>query len=561
MSTFSLKTRSRQTPPAGHVVSVGRGALGRSILSVIIVVIVFGFITCLIGYFLGADLNWDLQNYHFYNGYLYTNGKLFSDSLATVQSYLDPLLNAFYYRLISSLSPLVVNMVIAFLQSLALVAIFFLSKHVLLDKTCRHRILIPTLLAISALIGPIFWSEIGGTMGDTLLATPVIVSVFLLARYVSLAAAGQERPVYVMLAGLAIGLVSGLKFTNMTYALSAFLSLGIILGWQKKIGIKKAAIAAAAFSVSAMVGFVIIYGHVGWLLWKHFQNPIFPYFNNIFRSPYVRPYAWHDTRWLPKSLIGYLEIPFATFIFHTERAGGMEIGFRNSFFGLIFIFIVLSIWSRRRKEDPASPPDLGRAFLVLFFVIGFVIWAYMFGYYRYLAVLELLAPGMMFIVTCSVLPKNLELSRVTAAIVVFMVALSNLPDPNWRREAFSSTYFGLRKATFKEYQHCLLIVGQEPMGFFLPYFPSSVRVVGLPERIGFTRKFTKHYFARLYHFSGPMYYVVRYKGSLRASIAGAPSLSSYNLVISDKCRKVATHVFALEICAVKRVRDGQYTHT
>lgn len=546
-------TISRPTQPVDKELSKP-SALEMALFSRVIVIATFALVTCLVGYHLGADVNWDLLNYHFYNGYLYTHGKLFSDSLATVQSYLDPLLNSFYYFLISALSPLAVNMILATMQSFALSAVFFFSTYVISDFTTRRPLLISTLLTLSALIGPVFWSEIGGTMGDTLLATPVIVGIFLLTRYVTTAARGTERPADLAVAGLLIGFVSGLKFTQMTYALAAFLSLALILGTQRQLAPRKTAVAMAIFSIAMVCAFGSTYANIGWLLWRHFHNPIFPYFNNIFHSPYMAPHAWRDKRWIPTSFLEATKIPFSAFIFGTQRAGGMEIHFRNSLFALIFILLIPYAWRAHTIRRFASPEDLGRAFFITFFLIAFIVWALVFGYYRYLAVLELLAPLALFTLLCSVRPaRYTSLAPTAIAAFVFAAALSNLPEPNWGREPFRASYFGLNRSTFRKYQHCLLIIGQQPMGFILPYFPDNTRIIGIPENIGFTRRFLKTDLAPIYKFHGPVYYLVRYKKSFRASLAGAPTLAPYHLRSTDHCTKIQTTIFSVALCKVEHI--------
>ncbi len=156
----------------------------------------FAVLVCLIGYYMGADRNWDLQNYHFYNGYLYSHGKLITDSIATVQSYLDPLLNSFYYILISNLSPLQVNLIIVALQSLTISSVFFLSMIVFEKNSYFSKFILSLIVSTSAIFGPIFWSEIGGTMGDTLLVFPVIISIIFIVKTITTADNIKQRIIF-----------------------------------------------------------------------------------------------------------------------------------------------------------------------------------------------------------------------------------------------------------------------------------------------------------------------------------------------------------------------------
>ncbi|MDA8391189.1 MAG: hypothetical protein M0Z76_10755 [Gammaproteobacteria bacterium] len=532
---------------------------GDSFISRISVFVAFALATSLVSYHLGADINWDLLNYHFNNGYLYTHGKLFRDSLGTIQSYLDPLLNSFYYLLISTLPPLWVNIILAILQSIALSSVFFLSRFMLGSGTVRYPVIGSAIIAISALFGPAFWSEIGGTMGDTLLATPVIVALLLTVRYMTMVAAGAQRLSYVTLAGLLLGLASGLKFTNMVYALAMFLSLALVLSLTGHIQRRTTLFAILAFGTAASVGFCLIYGRIAWLLWEHYRNPIFPYFNNIFRSLYLGGYAIHDSRWIPTTLYAYVGIPFNYLVRHTGhgigRPGGMEILFRTCFFAIISVLIIPYIWLQRRaRRTEASPDQIGRTFFLTFFFIAFIIWAHMFGYYRYLAVLEIIAPLALFIMLEDLIPSRYAMRSVGPSAIVFLAALFSFPHYTWGREPFRASYFGISKVPLDPYRNSLLIIGHAPMGFIIPYFPSTVRTIGIPERIGRpTKEFQKSYLAPLHTFRGPIYYLTSYP-QLSKNSGIFDVLARYGLHISRRCAKITTSIYPIAICRVRRAR-------
>ena len=521
-----------------------------ALLWCIVAVIAFACITVLLSYHLGADLNWDLLNYHFYNGYLYTHGKLFSDSLAMYQSYLDPLLNSFYYVLISSLSPLCVNLILATLQSFALSSVFFLSIFMLRDKPTWRPFVIAAVIAGAAIEGPDFWSEIGGTMGDILLSTPIIVALLLLIRYLRGLGTESPRTRYVAIAGLFVGFVSGLKFTNLVYALAMFLSLGAILLISKHVDRWRALATMAIFALTSAAAFLLIYGHIGSLLWQHYRNPIFPYFNDIFRSPDLSPYAFHDERWFPKTLGGYAAIPFTYLTGHEPHAGGLELRFRTAFFAVIFTLLIPYIWRVNSSRRCVDPYRIERIFFLLFFVIAFMVWAWMFSYYRYLAVLELLSPLALYLILDGLVSWR---SIWWPVVMVAGVACFDFPHPNWGREPYGPSYFGVQKASLQSYRHSLLIVGHAPMGFVLPYFPGNVKIMSLPEEIGgLTPAFQVSYMAPLKTFRGPIYYLVAFQHSFAASVARAHPLTAYGLQVSDHCKKLVTNAYPIAICHVSR---------
>lgn len=527
----------------------------------IAVIGLFVTLTCVIAYHLGADVNWDLQNYHFYNGYLYTHGRLITGSLATVQSYLDPMLNSFYYLLISTLTPLQVNLAIAALQSLSLASAFFLSMLVFEGNSYQNKFTLSAIISISALFGPIFWSEIGGTMGDSLLALPVIVSAIFSVKSVAMADAIKQRSIYVAISGVMIGFASGLKFTNMTYAVAMLVALAIVF-FLSNLRYKEQLLLLTIFGSAALISFLTTYGPVGWLLWRDFQNPIFPYFNDIFRSPYLEAHVIHDTRWFPRNLIGYLKLPFEFCVRRHQNANsshlvGMEIPFRTYLYAAIFIFLPFYIISRYEFGASQGRKGYGGLFLVLFFVASFIVWEVMFSYYRYIAALEIIAPLTLVVMLSSFFKDGFDKGGipVAAAMLVLALSLHSLPDSNWGREPFAASYFGVNKNMLKNYRDSLIVVGYAPMGFVLPYFPSSNGVIGLPERIiGLTQRFQKSYLRKLRNFKGDIYYLSEYNKSLSIVKKHAEYLRrTYNLnIVYDSCKEIKTSIYPVAVCAVTK---------
>ena len=524
------------------------------------VVLLFILLTGVIASHLGADANWDLQNYHFYNGYLWMHNKLISDSLATVQSYLDPLLNSFYYILISTLTPWQVNLVIASLQSLSLTSVFFLSMIIFERNHFIKKLLISLAVSVSALFGPIFWSEIGGTMGDTLLASPVIIAIAFLAMATTPETSFNKRGYYVVIAGLLIGFISGLKFTNMTYAVAMFFSMAAVLTIIK-LRHKDTVLLLLAFSLAATISFLATYWPVGWLLWNNFKNPIFPYFNNIFKSPYLAHYAFNDNRWFPTTLIGYLTLPFAFCVRHAntnpQHMVGMEIPFKTYLFATIFILLPFYIVGQIKKIARKEYVSYNGMFIVIFSAISFIVWEVMFSYYRYLAVIEIIGPLTITIMLASFINNGFKDSVISVVLSFLVVVISaqSLPDSNWGREPFMSSYFGINKNSFVNYKNALIIVGHKPIGFVLPYFPRSDRIIGLPESIPkLTPVFQNVYLRKLRRFKGKMYYLSQYNKSLSVVKEHATQLRrEYNINIKySSCKEIKTNLYPVALCTATR---------
>jgi hypothetical protein len=533
----------------------------RYIFLIFTVILINVVLLCSISLRLGADLNWDLLNYHFFNGYLWLNGKTFTDSICTVQSYLDPLLNSFNYILIAHFSPLVVNLILASLQSLSLSAVWLLcfrmTEH---GFSIFQRIMLSSIATLAALISPIFWSEIGGTMGDTLLDTPIII-----ALWCAMEGFRTRKLLFFGIAGALVGFACGLKFTNMEYALAiagALIVTGIFESPSKFRGIF---LNAFVFSASSAFAFLAAYGYFGWQMWAHFRNPIFPFFNNVFHSPFMAPRAVHDGRWFPTDFAGYLTLPFKfAFVHHHTTSNhliGMEIPFRTFFPALVLILVpAVYFWAYAKRSSTCrfKLPAVELYFLATFVLLSFIVWEKMFSYYRYFSVIETIAPAFSLIsITMLVSWRRMRPTSIAgAALFVALVAGGSLYGThalaytNWGRERFGRTYFGINKGEFSKYQNSLIIVGTAPLGFILPYFPNTDHIIGIPERIPYlTSRFQKRYLSRL-HESNKFFYV-----SLITNLKKHDILlrNVYGISINfDNCEKYHTSAFSIAICPANR---------
>lgn len=328
---------------------------------------------------LGRTYEWDMRNYHLYNPHALFTGRLFIDlAPAEMQTFLNPLLHVPSYLAFRYLHPTVWVFISGALQGLQL----FLLWRIL--QACAHpRLPQWTLLILAALglVGPITLHELGGTQGDTVLSALALWSVLLALDEQAMGGVGggQRR---MLLAGLLLGLATALKLTFAIYAVGLGVALLVcgsgLVRWQQVL----------AYGRGAALGFVL--GGGAWFahLWIEYQNPFFPFFNEAFQSQWAGKSNFRDLRFMPTSVIEWLTYP-VTWLMDPLRV--WEIHFRDlrvvALYPLMVAFLLFG-WRRARRNAPEL------LLLGVFLAVSYVLWLSMFSIYRYLAVIELLAPAM-----------------------------------------------------------------------------------------------------------------------------------------------------------------------
>ena len=224
-------------------------------------------------------LGWDALNHHIYLGWTAQQHRFDSDFLAAgYQSFQAPYLNWPVYRLAASgWSGASAGAVLASLHMLAIWPAWMLARACA-PGAAVFDVAMRVLAVALALMSCVVLSAFGSSMNDLLAAAPLVWAVALamepIAR-VGMAPAATRR--YVVLSGLFAGLAVALKLSNGPLAV---LMPGLWLlcehGLRGRLG------AVLWGSVGVLTGFVLGYGHWGWLLWRHFGNPVFPFHDHWF---------------------------------------------------------------------------------------------------------------------------------------------------------------------------------------------------------------------------------------------------------------------------------------
>ena len=434
---------------------------GAARAAMLLVPLLFGVISLL----LGQDDNWDLRNYHWYNPYAYLNGRLDVDlAPGQWQSYFNPTIDLPYYLLSLWLAPPVIGFLYGALHGLNFLLVLSIARQLVGGGR------LALLLALAGMCGVAFLSEIGNTMGDNMTSLLVLASLNVVLRFWERIGKGA---VYVLLAaGLLMGLGTGLKLTNVSFAVG--LCLALLFVPMSLLGRLRAAM---AFGLGVVLGIGITAGHWFLEMFQRFMNPVFPQFNDLFRSPMAQAVGVIDNYHLPQSFGEALLWPF---VFTANFNRVSELVLRQMIWPVLYTAaIAVCAWClyQRARGRPSGAPFTPRARLVLvFFAVAYLVWMKLFSIYRYLVPVELLAPLLVWLLLQRIAAPPRVAGWALALCCLWVFPFTTWGHAPWADKSFSATVPALadpgQTVIFTAHGH-------PPMGWLAPAMPKEARVIAL----------------------------------------------------------------------------------
>ncbi|WP_426661248.1 hypothetical protein [Rhodanobacter aciditrophus] len=523
----------------------------------------YGLPICLLLGVLGSvlqkqDASWDLRNYHLYNAWAMLHGRQSLDLVAAgMQSFFNPLLDLPYYLL--GTGPLEhMPRVLAGLQGLWYGGLVFVLLRIaarLADLQGRVFDASDLFAVLIGATGTMAVSQLGMSSNEMPLALLVLLAICLLLPIcVSEPTARSGRRV--LLAGLLCGLAAGLKPTAIVYPPAMMCALLAASGWRHRawrLGL--------LFAGAALGGFLVAYGWWGWALYRLTGNPVFPMFNQVFRSGWVPTVSGTDGQFLPRSIGQWLFYPFY-WVRENQRVV-TEVSFADPRYALgmlALLGLALSAWFRRRQ------PPRGREamrLLAVFVALAYVAWLALFSILRYAIPIEALT-GLLALAALRALSWRAHgggawrpwLAWCMAGLFLLSAGCSRYP--NWGHVRYAGAVFDVR-APAVEPGSLVLVMGQ-PLAYVVPFIGNaqSSRFVGLTwfnqkaadERLGvFTRE-------RLHDHIGPVYALLNGHAAaslpvLRQWLPGA-QLAGKCEAISSAMERYPRDGIGVQLCRVSR---------
>jgi hypothetical protein len=278
----------------------------RGLLLVVLASVVLSVARTVVG---GQDQSLDFLSSHFYLGYSAFHDRLNLDFLAagvqTDQSFLP---YALLYLLDSWDAPPIVNAGLhACLHAFNLVALFGLTRLMLRGTSADgDRVLLAASWLLGA-IAPIYWYLVGTSSADLLTSALVLGGLWLVSENLLLEANAVCVRMTRFAAGAAlIGAAVAVRPADAMFAAALACALALV-----RFGPLRARLRAlGVFACAAVAAWLLCFGPHAWALHREFGNPVFPWFNALFRSPDFPPANLPLGGFAPESIVDALTLPF-----------------------------------------------------------------------------------------------------------------------------------------------------------------------------------------------------------------------------------------------------------
>jgi hypothetical protein len=461
---------SRETSKPSRIVAVSWIALGVSIA-----------VSAIISVFLGQDVNWDLQNYHFYSGYAFWTHRHFYDfAPAQLQTFFNPLMHGLTYLARGSFHPRMAAAFFGALHGLNLFLVFQISQILFRSWPLRWRLQIGIVSAVAGFCASVNLGELGTSCGDNIVSIPMLGGILLLIRHWVVNSSEKKVSLPALAAsGSLMGLALAFKLTVAAYIIGVVVALPIAVGIATR---RFDPVRLLAVYAGIVAGFLAGYGTWGIRLYRNYRNPFFPFFNNIFHSPFYDFENSMDATYIPHTWQKIFFFPFY-FAGKTNLAGEqMHRDIRWALGCLVLVFLIVWAFYRcvRKIRKPCAADGIrksgGLLFLALFIAFSYGSWEYLFSIYRYLSTLEWLAPLFLSLAVARFIRSPKHVLGISL-VLDLVIGLSVIPYDSGRI-GYDYDYLKVEIPPIPELEKSLVVMGgAEPTSYIIPQFPRQTRFV------------------------------------------------------------------------------------
>jgi hypothetical protein len=401
----------------------------------------------------------------------------------------------------------------------------------------EERKLAAAVLTLICMTGGLSVGLSGTTYYDTVMSVFVLSGLAILITQRETLAIGSpaKGALLTAIAGFIVGTAVGLKLPEAPYALGFAAMAALIPGDFKHRSTRLlAGGAAGTLAVAIFAGLWMI------KIWHLTGNPLFPYFNDHFHSTLALSADYRDLRFVPTNWQNILLFPL---LFSIDWRIADDLPFTDIRVGVAYIFIIITmgLWLfRRRARDPLMAQD-GVVGLLAFAAVSYIAWLFIFAIYRYIVLLEMIAP--ILIVGMIGSWRIPQISRVTAIGGILLLAVSCTRYDTLERAPVDDPYIQMTLPPIPDPDHSMLLMtGEAPLGYIAPLLPPQMailRIDGWMIQPQDGSKLTGVARARVAAFKGDLYVLSNEFELPRTDDA----LAAYGLAtVTAECEEVATNL-------------------
>jgi hypothetical protein len=483
----------------------------------------------------GEDRAWDFRNYHWYIPYAFLHGRMAIDvAVAHQATFYNPFLDIPFYWLATHTRSWIALGVLGAMQGANVVPLYLIARSILRGE---HRVLASAILALLCMTGSLTLYLAGTTYYDN------VMSVFVLSG-LALVITNRDRlrdgPLWfgaliAFAGGLLVGGAMGLKLPEAPFALGFAAALATLPGdWKHRTSRLLGGGIGGIAGVALFAGFWFVkMAHLT-------GNPLFPYFNQFFHSPLALTASYRDTRFIPMHLKTQLLFPL---LFSIDWGVADDLPFHDIRVGLAYVLVIASLVTAlfvRKDRERFVAPDAAWA-IIAFVAVSYIAWLKVFGIYRYILLLEIMAPLVIVIaVDLWPLSARTRLSIIGAALLgVLVLTHADLPQ----RAPVGDPYIQVTIPPIAHVEKTMvLMTGESPMGFLAPAFPPEIPIVRIDGWMIAPKdgsRLTAETMARVARFKGDLYVVFNGFEAAR----NRDALKAYGLaIVAPKCRDIVTNL-------------------
>ncbi len=288
-------------------------------------------------------------------------------------------------------------------------------------------------------------------------------------------------------AGLLCGAATGLKLTNGAYAVG----LAIAATWAHYRAADRDSPTARRGSLSVLTGGLVagFAATAGWwalYLWRTTGNPLFPYYNSVFRSALLPARDVRDNQFLPPGLGNLVRLPWAL---ARGSAHVLEQPVRDGRWLLLLVLLAaVGVHSLRRARAVRAAPravDRAAGTLAIFTVVSTLTWVIEFRYLRYLIPIELLSGIVLALLLSQLLRRRAQVLVAFLTLGLALLVWQRVPDWGHAR-GFGPNWFALRVGVLTHIPPRSLVVSDQdsgPTAYAATWLPADAHLLGISQAI------------------------------------------------------------------------------